>query len=125
MNTQEPIHINEDSFQIAVTKSLIPVLVDFWAPWCGPCKMIAPILDEIAREKAGAVRVAKVNVEDNPQLAARFGVRNIPTLLVFSNGKVTDTVVGVTNAAKRTILEKLEAAAQHTRNPELQPSQNK
>ena len=109
MNTDQPININEDSFDIAVIKSPVPVLVDFWAPWCGPCKMIAPILEEIAREKAGAVRVAKVNAEEHPKLAAKFGVQNIPTILLFNNGEVTDTLVGTANAAKKNILQKLEA----------------
>src|SRR5438094_8738455 len=107
MNTAEPININEDSFDAAVTKSPVPVLVDFWAPWCGPCKMIAPMLDEIAREQAGALRVAKVNLDDNQQLAVRFGVRAIPTLLLFSAGELKDTIVGMTS--KQNLLAKLLA----------------
>jgi thioredoxin len=107
MNSSEPIHINEESFERAVVRSPIPVLVDFWAPWCGPCKMIAPLLDEIARENAGALRVAKVNVDDNPSLSERFGVRSIPTFLVFVDGQLKDTVVGVTS--KQNLLSKVVA----------------
>ena len=109
MNSSEPININEESFERAVDQSPVPVLVDFWAPWCGPCKMIAPLLDEIARENAGALRVTKVNVDDNPSLSERFGVRSIPTLLVFANGQLKDTVIGVTS--KQNLLSKLAALA--------------
>jgi thioredoxin len=109
MNTSEPININEDSFERAVVQSPVPVLVDFWAPWCGPCKMIAPVLDEIARENAGSVRVTKVNVDENPSLLARFGIRSVPTLLVFSDGQLRDTVVGATS--KQNLLSRLAAVA--------------
>ncbi|HWB59197.1 MAG TPA: thioredoxin [Chthoniobacteraceae bacterium] len=109
MNNSEPIHINADSFEAAVTKSPVPVIVDFWAPRCPPCRMIAPLLDEIAREKAGAVRIAKVNTDDEPELAVRFGIRNIPTLLMFNNGQVKDTIVGL--VAKREIVSKIDAVA--------------
>jgi thioredoxin len=103
----EPIHINETSFEQAVLQSPVPVLVDFWAPWCGPCKMISPLLDEIARENGGSVRVAKINVDDNPSLAARFGVKSIPTLLVFKDGQVRDSQIGLTS--KQALLSKLAA----------------
>lgn len=109
MNSSEPININEEIFERAVVQSPVPVLVDFWAPWCGPCKMIAPLLDEIARENAGTLRVTKVNVDDNPSLTARFGVRSIPTLLVFSDGQLKNTVVGVTS--KQDLLSKVAALA--------------
>ena len=109
MNPSEPININEESFERAVVQSPVPVLVDFWAPWCGPCKMIAPLLDEIARENPETLRVAKVNVDDNPSLAARYGVRSIPTLLVFSNGQLKDTSVGLTS--KQNLLSKVAALA--------------
>ena len=109
MNTSEPININEDSFERAVVQSPVPVLVDFWAPWCGPCKMIAPVLDEIARENAGSVRVTKINVDENPSLLARFGIRSVPTLLVFSDGQLRDTVVGATS--KQNLLSRLAAVA--------------
>jgi thioredoxin len=109
MNSSEPFNINEETFERAVVQSPVPVLVDFWAPWCGPCKMIAPLLDEIARENAGTLRVTKVNVDDNPSLTARFGVRSIPTLLVFSDGQLKNTVVGVTS--KQDLLSKVAALA--------------
>ena len=90
----EPININEASFEKAVLQSPVPTLVDFWAEWCGPCKMIAPLLDEIARESEGRFRVAKVNIDDEPALMQRFGVRAVPTLLFFSGGELRETVVG-------------------------------
>ena len=107
MNITEPININAESFDIAVIKSPVPVIVDFWAPWCGPCKMISPLLDEIAREQAGAVRVAKVNSDDNPELAGRFGIRSIPTLLLFHKGELKETLVGLTG--KQNIISKIDA----------------
>jgi thioredoxin 1 len=101
----EPININEASFEQAVLKSPVPVLVDFWAAWCGPCKMIAPVLDEIARENEGRFRVAKVNIDDDPGLMERFNVRAVPTLLFFQGGELRDQLVG--GAAKKAIVEKL------------------
>lgn len=90
----EVLHINDADFETAVVQSDIPVLVDFWAPWCGPCKMIAPILDEIAPEFAGKVKIVKINVDDNQLVAGQFGVRSIPTLLLFKNGQLVATQVG-------------------------------
>jgi len=107
MNNNEPIHVGDDSFDIAVLKSPVPVLADFWAPWCGPCKMIAPILDEIAREQEGAVRVAKIDIEQYPALAARFNVRAIPTMILFQNGEAKETIVGL--ADKQKIVGKLNS----------------
>jgi thioredoxin 1 len=103
------VTLTESNFEIEVTKSSQPVLVDFWAEWCGPCKMIAPILDEIAKENAGSIKVAKVNVDDNQSLSARFNIRAIPSLLLFKDGQVRDQVTGVTS--KKNLLDKIAALA--------------
>ncbi len=90
----EVLHINDADFESIVVNSDIPVLLDFWAPWCGPCKMIAPVLDELAPEFAGKVKIVKMNVDDNQTMPAQFGVRSIPTLLLIKNGQVVATQVG-------------------------------
>jgi len=90
----EVLHINDADFESVVVNSDIPVLLDFWAPWCGPCKMIAPVLDELAPEFAGKVKIVKMNVDDNQTTPAQFGVRSIPTLLLIKNGQVVATQVG-------------------------------
>lgn len=90
-NTQT---VTDKSFAADVLQSATPVVVDFWAPWCGPCKMIAPALEEIAAEMAGKVKVVKVNVDENQEVAAQFGIRSIPTLMVFKGGKLAATKVG-------------------------------
>jgi thioredoxin 1 len=105
----EPININEASFEKAVLQSPVPTLVDFWAEWCGPCKMIAPLLDEIARESEGRFRVAKVNIDDEPALMQRFGVRAVPTLLFFSGGELKEQVVGA--MPKKAIVDRLNNLA--------------
>ena len=98
----EHIHyVTDDTFEAEVLQSPQAVLVDYWAEWCGPCKMIAPILDEIAKHYAGRLKVAKLNIDDNPELAAQFGVRSIPTLAIFKGGEVADIKVG---AAPKTAL---------------------
>jgi thioredoxin 1 len=88
------IEVNDSNFKSEVTDSEMPVLVDFWAPWCGPCKMIAPVLEELAKEYDGRVKVVKLNVDDSPNTASEFGIRSIPTLLLFKNGKVFEQTVG-------------------------------
>ena len=100
------IEINEANFEAEVLKSSQPVLVDFWAEWCGPCKMLAPVLEEIATEQNNGVKVAKINVDDHPALAARFGIRSIPTLLYFADGELRNQTVGV--VSKKTILSNLQ-----------------
>jgi thioredoxin 1 len=109
MNMKTTIEINEANFESEVLQSKQPVLVDFWAEWCGPCKMLAPALEEIAVEQTDRVKVAKVDVDSNPVLAARFGIQSIPTLLYFADGDVKDKSVGV--VGKRAILSKLEKLA--------------
>lgn len=88
------VHVTEASFDQEVLSAEQPVLVDFWAEWCGPCKMIAPILDEIANEYAGRLKVCKVDVDSNPSIPEKFGIRGIPTLIVFKDGNAVDTKVG-------------------------------
>jgi len=87
-------HVTDASFESDVLKSDLPVLVDYWAEWCGPCKMIAPLLDEAAKLYEGRVTIAKLNVDDNPDTAAKFGIRGIPTLMLFKDGKAAATKVG-------------------------------
>jgi thioredoxin 1 len=86
--------VTDDSFQEEVIKSSLPVLVDFWAPWCGPCRMVAPIVEEIAQEFNGKLKVLKLNTDENPNIASEYSIRSIPTLMVFKNGEKVDTVVG-------------------------------
>jgi len=109
MSSPNVVAVNESNFDAEVVNTAVPVLVDFWAEWCGPCKMIAPILEEIANEKAGAVKVAKVNVDENQGLSSKFGIRAIPTLLFFKGGTVREQIVGMTS--KRDLIAKLEALA--------------
>jgi len=94
MNMNEPIHVTDAAFEKVVLKSTLPVVVDFWAPWCGPCKMVAPVLDKIAKEQAGKLLVAKVNTDENAQWAMKYGVQGIPTMLFIANGKVIHRQVG-------------------------------
>jgi thioredoxin 1 len=103
------IEINDANFEAEVLQANEPVVVDFWAEWCGPCKMLAPALDEIAAEQTGRAKVAKVNIDENPALAERFGIQSIPTLLYFAGGELRDKTIGV--VGKRAILAKLERLA--------------
>lgn len=103
------INLTTDSFDSAVSAATQPLLVDFWAAWCGPCKAIAPILEELATEMGDAVQITKVNIDDHGEIASRFNVRAIPTLLIFKEGKVVDQVVGL--ASKDVLKSKLEAQA--------------
>jgi len=95
--------VSDTSFDQDVLKSDVPVLVDYWAEWCGPCRMIAPVLEEVSRDYAGRVQVAKVNVDDNQSIAQRFGVRGIPTLMLFRNGAVIGTSVGALSKSQLTL----------------------
>jgi len=87
--------LSDSDFQSEVLQAAEPVLVDFWAPWCGPCRMIAPVVEELATENAGSLKVAKVNIDNSPNIATRYGVSSIPTLMIFKDGEVVDRFVGV------------------------------
>ena len=107
MENSAVIKLNESNFDRELTQDDKPVIVDFWAEWCGPCKMIAPLLDEIAREKSGSVKVAKVNVDENQSLSLKYNIRAIPALLFFKSGQLRDQVIGV--ASKKDLLSRVEA----------------
>ena len=96
------MYLTDDTFEAEVLKSSAPVLVDYWAEWCGPCKMIAPILDEIASEYTGKIKVAKLNIDDNPQTPPKYGIRGIPTLMLFKDGNVEATKVGALSKSQLT-----------------------
>lgn len=104
----EPIALTDDNFSPEVLKASVPVLVDFWATWCGPCRMIAPIVQELSSEYEGRAKVCKLDIETAEKTAAEFGIRSIPTLLIFKEGKVADQIIGA--VPKGQITAKLEAA---------------
>jgi thioredoxin 1 len=103
----EPVHFTDDNFQNEVLNSATPVLVDFWAAWCGPCRMIAPMIEELAGDYDGKVKVGKLDVDNNQRVAMQYGIRSIPALLVFKDGKVVDQIIGA--VPKPRVAEKLDA----------------
>ena len=107
MSSSHAGNVTDANFESEVMQSPVPVLVDFWAPWCPPCRMLSPVIDEIAAEKAETAKVVKVNVDENPELARRFKVQSIPLLLFFKGGELKDQIPGATN--KKTLLNKLDA----------------
>ena len=94
------VQVNDDAFDAEVLKSSLPVLIDFWAPWCAPCRAIGPVVEELAAQYAGQLKVVKMNVDDNPQTPARYGIRSIPNLIVFKNGEVKDQLIGAVPKAQ-------------------------
>jgi thioredoxin 1 len=100
--SEKIVHVTDDNFDNEVLQSSAPVLVDYWAEWCGPCKMIAPVLDEIASEYDGRVKIAKLNIDDNPNTPPRYGIRGIPTLMLFKDGEVEATKVGAVSKSQLT-----------------------
>lgn len=107
VNESSLLHVNDKNFSSEVLQSDIPVLVDFWATWCGPCRAISPIVEELAKEFSGRVKITKLNVDENPATPSQYGVRGIPTLILFKEGKVIDQIVGsVPKARLKALIEK-------------------
>lgn len=103
----KPVEINDNNFDVEVVESTTPVVVDFWAVWCGPCRMIAPIVEELAEEYDGKVKFSKLNVDDNPEVSMKYGIRSIPTLLVFKDGQPVDQIIGA--VPKKEVQKRVEA----------------
>ncbi len=101
----KPTEVSDTTFESEVLKSNVPVLVDFWATWCGPCKMIAPVVEEIANEYAGKVKVVKLDVDSNPETSMKFSIRSIPTIMIFKGGKVVEQLIGA--MPKKNLMDKL------------------
>lgn len=115
----EPLNVTDEAFEQTVMNSEIPVIVDFWAPWCGPCKMVAPVLEKIAEEYQGKVKVAKVNTDNHNQWAAKFGVQGIPTMLFVSGGKVVHQQVGaLPEPMLRNVLEQFLEVVEEEKDPQ-------
>jgi len=100
------VHLTQSNWEEEVLNSDIPVLVDFWAPWCGPCRMVAPVVSEIAEEYKGKLKVGKLNTDEEPEIAVRYGIMSIPTLMIFKNGEVVDQIIGA--VPKEYLVEKLK-----------------
>ncbi|MBU0474038.1 MAG: thioredoxin [Bacteroidetes bacterium] len=103
----KPIEFTDGNFEVEVLKSELPVIIDFWAAWCAPCRMIAPIIEDLANSYEGRVKVGKLDVDTNQQTAIKYGVRSIPTVLIIKNGQVADTIIGA--VSKATFVDKIEA----------------
>jgi thioredoxin 1 len=114
----EPIHVTDAAFEKAVLQSTLPVIVDFWAPWCGPCKMVAPVLDKIAKDQAGKLIVAKVNTDENSQWAMKYNVQGIPTMLFIANGQIVHRQVGaLPEPTLRNLVTQFMNVAQNSKAP--------
>ena len=108
MSTSEPIHLTDHEFDTEVLESEIPVLVDYWAPWCGPCRMAGPVLDRIAQEYEGQLKVCKINIDEHRQAAMQYGIMSVPTLHLFKNGTVVAQMAGVTPSFESDLKARIE-----------------